>query len=159
MFMNVEAKSDLQLRLINHKDAQAIFDLLSLAQVAQFNDYLMPREKADARELIQGDIEMQFEQTGCRLGIILHTKLIGTVGLYNIHEGVAELGFELHPDFWGLGYMQCAVKILMSTYHQYVDTDLVSLNARVHEQNRRCGRTLRSLGFIQTSNTQWTKSL
>ncbi len=157
--MNVEHLADLQFRLISHKDAAALFTLLSFEAVAQFNDYAPITCKGDVRDLIQGDIEMQLEQTGCRLAIVHRKCLIGTVGLYNLQDSCAELGFELHPDYWGQGLMQRAVGHLLARYNNYLESDISVVTARVDKRNTRCCNTLLSLGFTRIDETRWRKQL
>ena len=158
MFMNCARELGLSIRPINHKDALAIYQVLSHPDVAKYNDYPLVVSKADARDLIQGDIEMLLEGVGARFAIMLDNRLIGTCGLFNIYQGCAELGFELHPDFWGRGLMQRALQHLFQSYSQYLHVSLQLLHARVHPHNSRCCSTLKALGFSQDKQ-RWQKKL
>jgi ribosomal-protein-alanine N-acetyltransferase len=60
--------------------------------------------------LIQEFTDWQHEQPGCKfqLALVLQTThvLIGTRGIrmVTVHAQEAELGYELHPAYWGHGY-------------------------------------------------------
>ena len=66
------------------------------------------REKVE--RLVQDFIGWQHEQPRCKyqLALVLQTThvLIGTCGIrmVTVHAQEAELGYELHPDYWGHRY-------------------------------------------------------
>lgn len=43
-------------------------------------------------------------------------KMIGTVGAPRNELAGAEIGYGLHPDYWGKGYMSEAVKLFIGLY-------------------------------------------
>jgi RimJ/RimL family protein N-acetyltransferase len=42
--------------------------------------------------------------------------LIGTIGLIQVKVDAAELGYGLHPDYWGKGYGTEALKLFFNYY-------------------------------------------
>jgi RimJ/RimL family protein N-acetyltransferase len=78
----------------------------------------------DVEHLVQDFIGWQHEQPRCKyqLAIVLPTThlVIGTCGIRmaTAHAQEAELGYELHPDYWGQGYaIEAARTILAFGFH------------------------------------------
>lgn len=74
-------------------------------------------------------------------------QLIGTICLWNFSEDrkTAELGYELHPDFHGKGYMDEALKEVVG----YAKTIAVNtIEAFTHRENESSKRLLDKNGFI-----------
>jgi ribosomal-protein-alanine N-acetyltransferase len=74
-------------------------------------------------------------------------QLIGTICLWNFSEDrkTAELGYELHPDFHGKGYMDEALKEFVG----YAKTIAVNtIEAFTHRENESSKRLLDKNGFI-----------
>ena len=76
-------------------------------------------------------------------------RLIGTVCLWNIawEQGRAELGFELIHDYRGQGLMGEAVAKVLT--YGYGVLRFVTVEARVHPDNRRCRSLLARHGFTR----------
>ena len=43
-------------------------------------------------------------------------RMIGTCGVPRSESLGAEMGYGIHPDFWGAGYMSEALKLFISLY-------------------------------------------
>ncbi|RZF80247.1 N-acetyltransferase [Pseudoalteromonas sp. CO325X] len=157
--MNRCPSRGLSLRPIGHKDAPAMFAILSQPLVFRFNDYLPPKTKTEVRSMIQADIELLLKGQGVRFAIIHQHQVIGSCGLYNIAQGCAELGFELHPQHWGKGYMQAAIALLLAEYGRYIDKPLTRIQARVMVENHRSINTLTRAGFKPISAQLYSLAL
>src|SRR5215510_9233814 len=74
----------------------------------------------DVARLVQDFIGWQHEQPRYKfqLAIVLQTTylLIGTCGIrmVTVLAQEAELGYELHPDYWGQGYATEAVRTMLA---------------------------------------------
>lgn len=53
--------------------------------------------------------------------------MIGTVGIYGVKDDAAQLGYGLHPDYWGKGYGGEAVKLFINCYWAAVSEFSISV--------------------------------
>lgn len=76
-------------------------------------------------------------------------KLIGTSTLFNFHleSRRAEIGYALHRDRWGKGYMQEALTALLN--YAFDEMNLYRVEADVDPRNAGSIRTVERLGFTQ----------
>lgn len=76
-------------------------------------------------------------------------RLIGTTTLYGLSREHArcELGFALHPDHWGQGLGEDAVRTVLS--HALQDLRMQRIEADVDPANATCLRLLEKLGFVR----------
>lgn len=74
-------------------------------------------------------------------------QLIGTICLWNFSEDrkTAELGYELHPDFHGKGFMNEALKEV-TTYAASID--VLTIEAFTHRENTNSKNLLEKNAFI-----------
>lgn len=86
---------------------------------------------------------------GTRWGLQLkgHDKLIGTCGLFGWHRNWRRctIGYELHPQMRGKGYMQEALRAMLSW--GWVHMELNRVEAQVHPDNVASLRSVEKLGF------------
>lgn len=77
--------------------------------------------------------------------------LLGTVGLRtgDLTPGAAELGVELAPDVWGLGYAGEAARAMLDW--GFATLDLAEARAVTVSANERVARLLRGLGFAEAA--------
>jgi len=145
--------------LITHKHAPALFAILNEPEVAQFNDYDLPLSRDDVKQIIQHDITCFYEQTGIRLVIINnHThEVMGSVGLYDIKDGKAWLGFELATKFWHQGYMFEVLNqlVVSKSFETILRSTIRKLYANVDPANFSSQKLLSKIGFTQISNNVW----
>ena len=72
-------------------------------------------------------------------------RVIGSVGLHHRDvETVREIGYVMHPDYWGNGYMTEAVKAVIRFAFEDLRLDIVQIghfpeNARSKSVIRKCG--------------------
>ncbi len=74
-------------------------------------------------------------------------KLIGTICLWNFSENgrVAEVGYDLHPEFQGMGIMNEALKNIITYGFKNLDLDLIE--AFTHKKNESSRRLLEKNNF------------
>ena len=76
-------------------------------------------------------------------------KLIGSVDLHRDkrrnHNKAREIGYSLHPDYWGQGYMTEAVKAVVC--YAFDKTDCLILSADHYPFNQRSQRVIEKSGF------------
>jgi RimJ/RimL family protein N-acetyltransferase len=111
------------------------------------------RLQEDVERLVQDFIRWQHEQPRCKyqLAIVLPTThlLIGTCGIRMATADAqeAELGYELHPDYWGQGYVtEAAWRMLAFGFHTLT---LQRVWAQCLAENRASVRVLERLGMRQ----------
>lgn len=80
--------------------------------------------------------------------------LIGTICLWNIapEKSSAELGYALHPDFQGKGYMQEALEKVV--HYGFSVMQAKKIDAFSHPENEPSIRLLQKNNFIYTSKEQ-----
>ncbi|MCT4609047.1 MAG: GNAT family N-acetyltransferase [Pelagimonas sp.] len=71
--------------------------------------------------------------------------LIGRIAMWKI----AEVGFILHPDFWGQGYVTEALRAMLpEVFTRY--PQVTTVTAELDPRNLGCARLLEKCGFVQT---------
>ena len=75
--------------------------------------------------------------------------LIGTICLWNIskNDSRAEVGYALHTDFQGKGFMGEAMDVVLD--YTFTKMDLHSIEAHVHPDNQTSINHLQKKGFIK----------
>ncbi|MBB1343418.1 GNAT family N-acetyltransferase [Pseudoalteromonas sp. SR44-5] len=165
--MNNEfALSRITLKPIKHRDCSALWAILSEPLVAQFNDYAVPLARDDVKQLIQDDITGMYEGNTLRFGMyLLNTStLIGCIGLYDIEEDTAWLGFELSPNHWGNGFMSEALAFMLTNITAVVaqlgnELSITNLQAKVATENSQSQQLLRRFKFTHVASEQWLYQL
>ncbi|WP_283710709.1 GNAT family N-acetyltransferase [Pseudoalteromonas prydzensis] len=154
--------SRITLKPIKHRDCSALWAILSEPLVAQYNDYAMPLTRNDVKQLIQDDITGMYEGNTLRLGMyLLNTStLIGCIGLYDIEEDSAWLGFELSVDYWGDGFMSEALAFMLTNITAVVaqlgnESNITNLQAKVAVENTQSQQLLRRFKFTHVASEHW----
>lgn len=139
----------LTIRYPEHADAEKLSKLRSHPEV---NRYLSRKDKTtlpEAEEFIQKISEGIFEGKWLYWAIILKEtqELIGTVCVWQFSDDMkqAEIGYELHPDSQGKGYMSECLKCII--YFSLNTIGLKVLDAYTHFQNKASIRLLKKFGF------------
>ncbi|MCJ8008623.1 GNAT family N-acetyltransferase [Lederbergia wuyishanensis] len=139
----------LRLRKIISTDAQAIFDCFSNNDVIRYygQDTLTSLEQAE--QFVEFFAKNYEEKRGIRWGIELREKegLIGTIGfnVWSPKHKRAEIGYELHPYYWGKGYATEAISKVIS--YGFNELDLTRIGAVVFIENKPSNELLKKLGF------------
>ncbi len=92
-----------------------------------------------------GSMIASYNDTGAEYVVEANGKVIGKAGLWR----VAEVGYILHPDFWGKGLAFEALSTILPAFfaaHQKVD----EITAEIDPRNLASTRLLEKLGFHAT---------
>ena len=85
--------------------------------------------------------------------ITLNGAVIGKAGGYRLPE----VGFILHPDHWGRGYVTEAMQALIPEL--FACSDVPALTADVDPLNPASLKVLEKLGFVETHRAERTFNL
>ncbi|MBF6634888.1 GNAT family protein [Microbacterium sp. APC 3898] len=139
----------LLLNRIEERDAERFFDIMSRDEVTIYcgMDSLVHSE--EAVEMIRS-FQTSFNlKRGMRWAIRLKETgdFIGTIGLNNLYLGSkkAEIGYELHPDYWRQGFTQEAIRGVLS--YAFAELGLYRIGAVTFPENKSSNRLLEKLGF------------
>lgn len=139
------------LREIRKDDAEGIFSCFSNDDVTRYygQDNLNHLEQAEG--LIDFFSKSYNEKRGIRWGIERRGTrgIIGTIG-FNVwlpkHKR-AEIGYEIHPDYWRKGYASEAVSKVI--FYGFEVMELTRIGAVVFKENEASSNLLAQSGFQQ----------
>ncbi|WP_308640084.1 GNAT family N-acetyltransferase [Paenibacillus silvisoli] len=141
----------LQLRqLRSEDDAGALFDCFSRDDVTAYYDLESFTSRQQAVELIESWNERFANGEGIRFAITLHSstdRVIGTCGFHNWAKEhfKAEVGYELHPDYWRQGVMTEALDAVVR--YGFAEMGLNRIDAFIDPANESSRRLLAKCGF------------
>ena len=139
----------MQLVEITKEHAGNLYDILSKDEVTRMYgmDSLMGIE--EAIQLIDSMEKSYSSSRGIRWGMIdkAANRLIGTAGLNQLNKGSrrAEIGYELHPSYWGKGYASEAVKEILD--YSFSTLGLFRIGAVTYPDNKASILLLKKFGF------------
>lgn len=108
----------LLLRKMDERDIDALYAYFSKDIVTQYFGMDTFKEVEDARKLLDSFGQTFEQRRGYRWGIVLKetNTLIGTFGIHSLlalHKR-AEIGYDLHPDYWHKGYATEALETVLT---------------------------------------------
>ncbi|MBO1913606.1 GNAT family N-acetyltransferase, partial [Microvirga sp. 3-52] len=107
MFPMLETER-LILREITNEDANAVYSSFSNDEVTRYYGQDTMKDIEEAEKIIDIFALNYIEKRGIRWGIQRKDdqKVIGTIGFHAwVHKHKrAEIGYEIHPDYWRNGY-------------------------------------------------------
>ncbi|MGN7388601.1 GNAT family N-acetyltransferase [Sporosarcina sp. SAFN-015] len=142
-----------RLRLIevNKEHAQGIFDNFSNPAVVQYYGMDPMTELAQAEKLVDHFRNSFLASRSIRWAMIRKEdgRFVGTIGLNNLSKGMkrAEIGFEMHPDFWRTGITSEAVKAVLQ--YSFEEMGLHRMGAVTFLDNVASIKLLEKHGFEQ----------
>jgi RimJ/RimL family protein N-acetyltransferase len=140
----------LALRRITLDDMEAWQDVWSHPDVLRYlTDFETTPSKEEVIEVIDWADNIFKEKSGMRWAITLKpkSKLIGSCGfhLYEKENRCAEIGYELHHEFWRKGIMSEALREILR--FGFEDMNLHRIQADVTVGNEASAGILRQFGF------------
>lgn len=96
---------------IGEAHRESVLDILTSAAVAE--TYMLPMyaSREEAAPLFGRLADLSREENRFVRGIFLGNKLVGFLNDVEIEHGSIELGYAIHPDFWGRGYATGALRL------------------------------------------------
>ena len=138
------------LRTITEYDAVEIFSIRSNSEINRFLHRIPPKNSFEALDFILNikrkilNKEILFFGISCRT----QPQLLGTICLWNFSEDreIAELGYELLPNYHGKGLMSEAVAFILKFGFQQLN--LNKIEAFTNKDNVNSIALLRKFNFI-----------
>ncbi|MGN4126012.1 GNAT family N-acetyltransferase [Lysinibacillus sphaericus] len=150
MFPTLETER-LLLREIKKEDAQGIFNCFSNNDVTQFYGQDTLESVEQAEQFVEFFSKIHMEKRGIRWGIEIKGSagIIGTIGFnaWLPKHKRAEIGYEIHPDYWRNGYTTEAITSVLS--YGFKELDLTRVGAVVFIENEASNKLLTKIGFQQ----------
>ena len=139
----------LLLRPLQMSDAAALFAMNSNAEVTRYGGTAAWNSITQAEEKIIADESAMRVGSHLNLAIIRSedNQFIGTCTLFHWNKQCrrAEIGYSLHPDAWGCGYMREALHALIS--YAFTTLNLNRLEADIDPRNYASAKLLTYLRF------------
>lgn len=143
--------SRLLLRSWSAEDASDLFEYAKREEVGPNAGWMPHKTKFESEQIIRMFL-MKAEVYAILLLEV--NKVIGSIGLHNYKgensSGLKEMeiGFALHPDYWGMGIMPEAVQLILEHAFMDLDADVVwcgrfDFNDRSKRVQEKCGFTYR----------------
>jgi len=137
-------------RRIGLEDATDFFDLRTHPQVIRYLDRLPEKSVKDVFPIIDNIDAAAKNNTGI-LWVITSKdseKMMGTIGFWKTdsQHHRAEVGYLLHPGFWGKGFMDEALKRIIKFGWQ--NMLLHTIEANINPENRSSKKLLVNNGFV-----------
>lgn len=148
MFPTIETER-LILREFITEDVTAVYSIFSSERAMKYYGMDPFKNVTQAEKLIEAFASNFQNKRGMRWGIERKDEagLIGTIG-FNLWSSVhrrAEIGYDLHPDFWGNGYASEALKEIVA--YGFKDMQLTRIGAVVYIENEASNQLLLKHGF------------
>jgi ribosomal-protein-alanine N-acetyltransferase len=141
----------LLLRKITDRDVNEIFFLRSDEEVMRYIDKAPAESLDDAYDFIKKITGLEKNTDAITWAITLKAdpKLIGTICLWNIQKEHyrAEVGYNLHPAYWGKGIMNEAILEVIN--YGFDIMKLHSIEANVNPDNRASIKLLERNNFTR----------
>jgi [ribosomal protein S5]-alanine N-acetyltransferase len=141
----------LKLIEITHQHVDYLYEILSLEEVTRYygtNRFTLPVEASRLIDMFHKNL---LDKRGIRWGIKVkeNQKIIGTVGLNGLQlkNKRAEIGYELHPDYWRMGLSSEAIKEVIR--FSFTQLDLYRIGAVVYPENEASINLLLNLSFTK----------
>ena len=141
----------LTLRFLSEADLPAVYEIFSHPEVMRYWSYPAWADRSQAQQWLI-NIQEGY-RTGNALQLAIERredhKLVGTCTLFQFHVASrrAEIGYALGRPYWGLGYMQEALRALLC--YAFQTLDLNRLEADIDPRNLASANVLERLGFLK----------
>ncbi|MFS1514612.1 GNAT family protein [Chengkuizengella sp. SCS-71B] len=149
-FPQLETKR-LNLVKIETEHIQSYYEIMSKNEVTKYYGMNSLKNIEEATKIVDLFENTFNKSRGIRWGIVLKdlNRFIGTLGLNNldIRTKKAEIGYELHPSFWGKGITAEAITEVLE--YSFQALDLFRIGAITFPDNAASNKLLEKLGFTK----------
>ncbi len=139
----------LRLRPARADDLPAFHAILGDPRAMRYWSSLPHASLAETQAWLDGMIAAPPEES-CDFVIEYQSRLIGKAGCFRLPE----IGYILHPDFWGQGFAREAVEAVIA--YAFRHFPIPSLLADVDPRNAASLGLLARLGFVETGRAERT---
>lgn len=151
----------LVLRQLDIKDVNDIFDLRSDEEVSKFLERRTINTIEQAEQFINkmNNGISKKEWIFWVIGLKNDSRLIGTICLWGFSEenSVAEIGYELMPNYQGKGIMQEAIESVIE--YGFKTLKLKAISAYAHKDNLKSIALLERNNFVDETHKDKNKAL
>jgi [ribosomal protein S5]-alanine N-acetyltransferase len=141
----------LRLTEVEPDHANALFDIFSNPEVVKYYGMDPMHALVQAEKIIQHFKSNHEMKKGMRWAIIVNDgdRFVGTIGLNNLALGMkkAEIGFEIHPDFWRSGITSEALQAVLD--YSFGKLGLHRMGAVTFPANSASIGLLKKNGFVE----------
>jgi len=152
---------DYILRAIETSDAPDIYDYARRPVVTRYMLWEAHKSVEDALKFIRFTAELNIDKKNMDWCIVEKStnRVIGAIGaIVRSPKGeVMELGYVLHPDFWGQGIMPRAARAVRDFIFQ--NTTCIRLESRHFAENTASGRVMHKIGMTYEGLQRASKQL
>ena len=138
----------LELVDINQSHLTDYYKIFKDERIAKYYNIIPFKNEEEAQKYIDWFQSRYKDKSGIRWGIKLkdNTGIIGTAGFNNYHRNHrANLGYDLHVDFWNHGYITEALSEILNFGFEMLGINRIE--AEVMQGNASSERVLEKLGF------------
>lgn len=136
---------------VKNEHAKGLFDNFSNPSVIQYYGMEQVTELAVADKMVEQFRNSFLASRSIRWAMIRKedNRFMGTIGLNNLSKGMkrAEVGFEIHPDFWRTGMTSEALKAVLQ--YSFMELNLHRMGAVTFLDNVASIKLLEKNGFVQ----------
>ena len=140
-----------RLRVIRPLDENAVLDILTDSTIKQ--TYMLPdyERREDALPLFRRLVELSEDEARYVRGIYLGDLLIGFLNDVEIKDNAIELGYVIHPNHHGKGYMTQALRI---SIQELFDLGYREIICGAFEENAASIRVMEKAGMTVINQTE-----
>ncbi|MER2090995.1 MAG: GNAT family N-acetyltransferase [Sporosarcina sp.] len=141
----------LRLTEVQPDQAPTLFEIFSNPEVVKYYGMDPMYELVQAEKIIQHFKNNYETKKGMRWAISLRDgdRFVGTIGLNNLSVGMkkAEVGFEIHPDYWRSGITSEALREVLA--YSFKELSLHRIGAVTFPANAASIGLLKKFGFME----------